>query len=137
MSSQIKLADTVYPHFGTSSPTTGDATDADSLPTVTIEEDGVALGYAPAVSHVTAGVYRVTIVASGANGFEVGKRYSAWVQATVEGVTGRDSLIEFEVVSQSLSDIASDSTTVLAAWVLPATKEVAPLRYQGFPRRIR
>jgi hypothetical protein len=137
MSSQVKLADTIYPHFGTSSPTTGAATDADTLPTVTIEEDGVALGYAPTVTQVSTGIYRVTIVASSGNGFEVGKRYSGYVVATVGGVTGRDSLIEFEVVSQSISEILPGDVNLAAGWTLPVVKELAPLRYQGFPRRIR
>lgn len=137
MSSQVKLDDTIYPHVSTSSPTTGEATDADSLPTITVEEDGVALGYAPSVTHVTTGLYRVTIVASGANGFEIGKRYSAYIYAVVSGVAGRDSLIEFEVVSQSLSDITAADVTLSAGFVLPTSKEIAPLRYQNFPRRVR
>jgi hypothetical protein len=93
----VKLDDTFYLHIGTSAPSTGAATDADSTPTVSVEEDGVAMGYSPAVANVTTGLYRVTIVCSTANGFEAGKRYSVYAVATVGGVTGRDGIAEFAV----------------------------------------
>jgi hypothetical protein len=93
----VKLEDTIYLHFGTASATTGAATNADSTPTVTVEEDGVAMGYAPTVTNVATGLYRVTVAATAANGFETGKRYSVYVAAAVGGVTGRDGIGEFMI----------------------------------------
>lgn len=103
----VKLEDTVYFHFGTASASTGAATDADAPPTVTVEEDGVAIVYAPTVTNVTTGLYRVTCVCSAANGFETGKRYSLYAVATVGGITGRDSIAEFDVTTNMLDDIAA------------------------------
>jgi hypothetical protein len=98
--SLVALEDTMRLHFGTRSASTGAAMDADSLPVVTVEEDGVAMAYSPAVAKVTDGLYRTTFVVSAANGFEAGKRYSAWVEATVGGVLGREGLVEFEVLEE-------------------------------------
>lgn len=99
----VALNDSVYLHFGTSSASTGAATDADSTPTVSVAEDGTALGYAPTVTNVATGLYKVQVDATAANGFEAGKRYSVYVTATVGGVTGRDGLAEFEVLGTDLN----------------------------------
>lgn len=105
--SDVLLADTVYFHFGTSDPSTGEATNADSLPTVTIEEDGTAMGYSPTVTNVATGLYRVTVVATAGNGFETGKRYSAYAVATVSTKTGRDGIFEFAVYTRGPDDLAT------------------------------
>lgn len=103
----VKLEDTFWLHFGTTSPSTGNATNADSTPVVTIEEDGTTLAYAATVVNSGVGLYRVAIVASAANGFEVGKRYAAWVAATVGGATGRDGLESWMVDTVDLGDTLS------------------------------
>lgn len=115
----VKLDDTFYLHIGTSAPSTGAATNADSTPVVTIEEDGVALGYSPAVANVATGLYRITIVATTGNGFEAGKRYSIYVVATVSTVTGRDGIGEFECAARSQDDLAApgDAMTLSSAAV--------------------
>lgn len=105
----VKLEDTIYLHIGTSSPTTGAATNADTPPTVTIEEDGSAMAYSPTPANVAVGLYRVTIIASAANGFEAGRRYSVYAVATVNSVTGRDGIAEFEVVARGLDDLAPEA----------------------------
>lgn len=102
MTALVALDDTFYFHFGTSDPTTGAATNADSLPAVTVEEDGVAMGYAPTVTNIATGLYRVTVVNSTANGFEVLKRYAAYVVATVSAITGRDGMAEWQTVDADL-----------------------------------
>lgn len=99
----VSLGDSVYRHFGTASPTTGAATDADSTPTVVVAEDGVDLGYAPTVTNVATGLYKVQVDATTGNGFEAGRRYSLYVVATVGGITGRDGLDEFEVLALDLN----------------------------------
>lgn len=115
---RVTIEDTLYPHFSTSSSTTGAATDADAAG-VAIEEDGAAMAYTPAIVKVATGLYRTTIAATTANGFEVGKRYAAWVEASVGGVVGRAPLVEFEVTAAEIpvnvtrinsSPIAGDGT---------------------------
>lgn len=101
--SPVSLGDTIYLHFGTSSATTGAATNADSTPAVTVAEDGVDMGYAPVVTNVATGLYMVSIVASSGNGFEAGRRYSVYAAATVGGIVGRDGIGEFEVLALDLN----------------------------------
>jgi len=111
--STVKLGASMFPQFSTSSPTTGAATNADSTPTVVVEEDGVAMGYSPTVTNVTTGLYRVTIAATTGNGFEVGKRYAVYAEAAVGGIAGREALGMFEVVSYSAQELALDVYLVL------------------------
>ena len=101
--SPVSLGDTIYLHFGTSSATTGAATNADSTPAVTVAEDGVDMAYAPVVTNVATGLYMVAIVASSGNGFEAGRRYSVYAAATVGGIVGRDGIGEFEVLALDLN----------------------------------
>lgn len=101
--SPVSLGDSLWLNFGTSSATTGAATNADSLPTVSVEEDGAAMGYAPAVANVTTGLYRVEVACTTGNGFEAGKRYSLYATATVGGITGRDGIGDFEVLTLDIN----------------------------------
>jgi len=107
--SPVSLGDTVYLYIGTSSATTGAATNADSTPVVTVAEDGVDMGYAPPVTNVATGIYMVTIVATSGNGFEAGRRYALRVEATVGGISGKDGIGEFEVLALDLNS-ALDKT---------------------------
>lgn len=99
----VSLGDSVFLHFGTTSTTTGAATNADSTPTVNVAEDGTALGYAPTVTNITTGLYMVQIDCTAGNGFEAGRRYSVYVAATVGGIAGRDGIGEFEVLATDLN----------------------------------
>ena len=99
----VSLGDSVFLHFGTTSTTTGAATNADSTPTVNVAEDGVALGYAPTVTNITTGLYMVQIDCTAGNGFEAGRRYSVYVAATVGTIAGRDGIGEFEVLATDLN----------------------------------
>lgn len=111
--STVKLGATVYPQFSTSSPSSGSATNADSTPVVTVEENGAAMGYAPTVTNIAAGMYRAQIDATTGNGFEVGKFYAVYVTATVGGITGRESLGMFECVTSSEQEQALSLNLVL------------------------
>lgn len=99
----VFLSDSVWLHFGTSSATTGAATNADSTPSVVVAEDGTDMGYVPTVTNVATGLYKVEIAATVGNGFEAGKRYSAYAVATVGGIAGRDGIGEFEVLAVDLN----------------------------------
>lgn len=111
----VFLSDSVYFHIGTSSATTGAATNADSTPVVSVEEDGTLMGYAPTVTNITTGLYRVQVDATAGNGFEAGKRYSLYVVATVGGVTGRDGVGEFEVLAVDLNTGVASVSGLTAA----------------------
>jgi len=50
-------------------------------------------------------VYLVTIDASLANGFEVGKRYSVYVTATVNSINGANGLDSFTMDTRSIDDV--------------------------------
>ncbi len=101
--SPVSLGDTVTRHFGTSSVSTGAATNADSTPTVVVAEDGADMAYAPTVTNVATGLYKVDLVCTSGNGFESGRRYSVYAVATVGGVTGRDTLGEYQVLALDLN----------------------------------
>ena len=116
----VFLSDSIWLHFGTSSVTTGAATNADSTPTVTVAEDGVDMGFVPTVTNVAAGLYNVQIDATSANGFEAGKRYSAYAVATVGAVVGRDGIGEFEVLATDLNTALDAAiTTRMATYAQP------------------
>jgi len=122
----VKIGQTVYVHFGTSDPYTGAAVNADSLPTVTIEKDGVAMGYAPTVTNVTTGLYRVTIVATVGNGFAAGSTYSLYAAAVVNGATGRDGIGEFAGTTQTVDDAAPVGAAMTLTGDYDAAKSAAP-----------
>lgn len=76
----------------THDPSTGAATDADSVPTYRVYEDetGTPLltgSMALLDGSNTAGFYSEQITASSGNGFEGGKSYSVYISATVGGIT--------------------------------------------------
>ncbi len=100
---QVFLSDSCFAYFGTSSVTTGAATNADSTPSVVVAEDGTDLGYAPTVTNVATGLYKVEIAATSGNGFEAGRRYNLYAVATVGGITGRDGIGEFEVLAVDMN----------------------------------
>lgn len=93
----VRLEDTFYIRFFTYN-ASNDLADADSLPTVTIEEDGAgAAAMGATVTDIGTGEYRLAVIATTANGFEVGKRYNAVISATMAGQINKICLCEFEV----------------------------------------
>jgi len=105
MLARVKLGETIRLMFGTAN-TTGAAANADSTPTATVYDQGVAMGYAPTVTNKATGSYEVAIVASTGNGFVVGHEYAVSVAATVSGITGRDGLESFIVETSNITDLA-------------------------------
>lgn len=83
-----KLGDTFYLLFPTHD-ATGALSDADATPILEVFEDASdsAMAYLPPVAKVGAytGYYRATIVATGANGFEVGKSYNFMSAIKMDG----------------------------------------------------
>lgn len=74
----------------------GDAADAGVLPTVSVYEQGTLMGaYVPVVTNKAIGLYEVALVLTTANGFEVGKEYSAAAIASLSGRIGRIPIASF------------------------------------------
>jgi len=89
---------------------TGASVDADSTPSYRVYEDetGTAIltgSMALLDSSNTAGFYSEQITLSAANGFEVGKSYSVYVSATVDGVAASQSY-NFKVIANALTAAA-------------------------------
>jgi hypothetical protein len=104
-----KLEETICCDFITSSPTTGAAADADSLPTCEVFEDTTDTAIlTPTVASRTGktGNYRISIACTAANGFEAGKSYNIVVSATVGGVAAKAVVQRMQVRTQSLDSVA-------------------------------
>lgn len=72
---------------------TGALTDADSLPTYRVYEDDGDSAILTGSMELrdagnTTGAYKKKITCSAANGFEIGKSYEVYIEATVDGDTG-------------------------------------------------
>ena len=101
---RVSLEDTIHPRFFTHS-TTGAAADADSTPTVNVKEDGgAAFTTGVTVTDDGVGEYYATIVCTAANGFEAGKWYEVAAFATVGGVTSKQSVCRFQLMSQPAAE---------------------------------
>ena len=91
--SYVELEDTLVFSITSHDPDTGVLTDADSAPTYRIYEDETAT---PILNDVmaklddanTTGFYTESITCSAANGFEDGKTYTIYIEATVDSDTG-------------------------------------------------
>src|SRR6267142_4543089 len=109
-----ELEETIYADFVTSSPTTGAATDADSLPTCEVFEDATDTAVlTPTVVKRTGktGNYRVPIACTAANGFEAGKSYNVIVSATVGGVAAKAVIQTFQMRTNGPDDLAASILT--------------------------
>lgn len=97
------INDTLTFTVNTHSVSTGAATDADAVPTFRVYEDETATAIgsgsmAKLDDTNTTGFYSELLTLSAANGYEVGKSYSIYIQAAVAGVTGSQSL-NFRVIA--------------------------------------
>ncbi len=126
-----KLADIITLDFTTHLPTTGGVSDADALPTVEVFEDDTdtTLAGATVTKRVgKTGNYRVAVVATTANGFEVGKSYNVVVTAIVGTITAKAVVGSFFIDGKRLNDLNDLSTTDidnrLAAYDPPTKTEL-------------
>lgn len=91
--SSCVLGDNLVFSICTHDPDTGELTDADSIPTYRIYEDETESpiltgSMAKLDDGNTTGFYTELIAASVGNGFEAGKTYTIYIQATVDAATG-------------------------------------------------
>jgi hypothetical protein len=83
-------------------PTTGVPSDADSLPTAKVYEDGDDTPVlAPTVVKRagTTGEYYAPVACTAGNGFEAGKSYNVYVEAAVATLQGKAKIASFQVRS--------------------------------------
>lgn len=135
-----KIDDALTFACNTHHPDTGAATDADSVPTYRIYEDETSTPILTGSMALldganTTGFYTEQVSLSAANGFEKGKCYTAYIQATVNSIVGTMShffQIEAEVdantvsatVSANVTQIeGSDPTDTIGSSVLNAVAE--------------
>lgn len=116
----VKLADTYRLMFGTTSGD-GAASNADSTPTVTVRDQGTAMAYAPTVTNKATGLYEVALLLTSGNGFTTGHEYTVEVVATVGGITGRDGLASFKILSYNIEDIISRLPAALVSGRIDAS----------------
>jgi len=96
--SQVELGDTLVFSITTHDPDTGVLTDAAAVPDYWIyeEETGISINANTPDEDVmaklddahTTGLYTESIVCSTANGYEAGKTYTIYIEATVDGDKG-------------------------------------------------
>ncbi len=98
----IVIEDTITLDFTTHNSATGQAQDADVIPTSEVFEDitGILILTPTVTKRVgMTGGYRVAFIAGVANGFEVDKSYNIIVTATVAGVTAKAQVASFKLES--------------------------------------
>jgi hypothetical protein len=91
--SAVNIGDYLTFSICTHDPDTGELTDADAAPTWRLYEDETAVpiltGTMSTLDAVnTTGFYTERVLCSAANGFEDGKSYTVYIEATVDGDTG-------------------------------------------------
>ena len=94
------LGDRITLDFSTNDPDTGDVADADFLPTCEVfaNQTDVPLMTPLVVKRVgQTGIYRVTFVATVANGFQAGSSYNVDADATVAGVEQKNRIGSFRL----------------------------------------
>lgn len=107
------LEETIIVDFITSSPTTGAAVDADSLPTCAVyEETNDTALVTPTVVKRTSltGNYRVPVVCTAVNGFEAGKSYAVIISATVGAVAAKAVAKNFQMRARDTDDLATQTS---------------------------
>ena len=103
-----KLGDVITLDFTTHNPSTGNVSDADTLPLCEVFEDSNDV---PILEPVVVkrsgkiGDYKVSVEATVANGFEVGRSYNVVVTATVNGVQAKSRISAFTLDGQRNSDL--------------------------------
>lgn len=124
----------VHHNFGT-----GVEVDATSGPTVVISENAVDMAYSPTITDVGNGESIVSIACTAANGFEVGKRYTARVRATdADGIVHGTGLAGWVMAAASVDDVegfvdteiatlGTDAAAGLAAVLAAITTATSPL----------
>lgn len=138
--SDVELGQNLTFSICTHDPDTGVLTDADSAPTYRVYEDETATpiltgSMAKLDDANTTGFYSEQIACTTANGFEVDKSYTVYIEATVDSdkggiafsfkVTDLHQVLtgKWEIVDNQLKMYAADGTTVLYTYNLTRDAE--------------
>jgi hypothetical protein len=116
----MKLTATYSGTFTIADPTTGDAINADSLPTATAFKNGVTNAISLTVANISTGHYLVTSAATfGASGFAVDDKVDILVSATVLTIAAKAIIHKFilDTVTAKLDEIDVDISVNAAAIV--------------------
>ncbi len=111
------IDDLIVLDLPTHDPLTGNVADADALPTVEVfEDENDSPIYLPGVAKRVdkVGDYRVSIIASLAYGFEVGRSYNVIGVATVNGITRKIRVGSFTLDSKRNADLDEIVTPIKA-----------------------
>lgn len=115
---QVALGQTVHVDFVLTHPGTGAAATASAVTVRVFEDDSDTEIVTPTATERTSqtGNYRVPIVATTANGFEVGRSYNVVVDATVASVAAKGVVATFVVqppvtLGAVVSDAGNTATT--------------------------
>ena len=121
---ELTLGNTSYFLFTVHDRNTGAKSDADSLPTAAITPDaGSALGYAPTVTKISTGLYRIPVAHSSANGFAVDTWYNVRAVAVQDGQTARLPIARFRLRANAWRGITlGDSISIEFATTNIATQ---------------
>ena len=95
-----KLGESITLDFTTHNPNTGQVQNADFLPTSGVFENATDIPILTPIVTQRVGLvgdYRLTFVASAANGFEVDKSYNVVVTATVNGIMAKSRIASFNL----------------------------------------
>ncbi len=95
-----KLDESITLDFTLANPITGIEQDGDVLPTAQVFEDDTDMPILTPLVVKRAGLtgnYRLTFLASAANGFEVDKSYNVIAEATVAGITAKARISSFNL----------------------------------------
>lgn len=104
---EVKIERTATLRFTTRNPTTGAAQNADSLPSVSVFEEGTDTPIlTPTPANYGTGRYKVDVVATAANGFEAAKEYNVEVAATVASVADAAIIAWFIITTRDRDDLA-------------------------------
>jgi hypothetical protein len=107
-----KLNETIFLDFVTSDPETGEAVDADALPTCKVREDATEspIHLPTVVKRSGAGEYFVPIACTDLNGYEPDRTYNVIVEATVAGRAAKAKLATFQVRALATADTSGRVT---------------------------
>ena len=134
--SEVEIGDNLVFSITTHDPDTGVLTDADAVPSYRVYEDetGTAIltgNMAKLDDANTTGFYTETITCSAANGFENGKTYSVYIEATVDGDTGgicygfkAETAISTVINAQVCDVLKTDTVSEMAQGAPPATPTI-------------
>jgi len=133
---EVEIGDSLVFSICTHDPDTGVLTDADAVPDYWVYEDetGVSINASTPLADVmaklddahTTGFYTESITCSAANGYENGKSYTIYIEATVDGDKG-GICYGFKAYDRRKADVIAISTSTDAADKLEASAETIVL----------